>query len=69
MIQELVEDEDYSSVASNTRMSQMMQMAEEVSNRPSVFSLKNEHMKPNNSPFQQVDASARYLTLFEEQPE
>jgi len=40
-IQELVDDEDHSSFASNNRISQMMQIGDDISNRPSVFSIKN----------------------------
>ena len=58
-IQELVEDEDYSSMASNNRISQMMQMADDFSSRPSVFSVKNHDVvkmdnvftSKTNSPF------------------
>lgn len=39
MIEELAEDEDYSSLASNNRVSQLMQMAEELS-RASLVSIK-----------------------------
>jgi len=37
-IQELIDDEDYSSMASNNRISQMM--GDDMSCRPSVFSVK-----------------------------
>ena len=39
-IQEM-EDEDHSSIASRSRISQIMQMSDDISNRPSVFSVKN----------------------------
>lgn len=58
-IQELIEDEDHSSVATSNRISQMMQIGDDISNRPSVFSLKNQDVKyetggftsKTNSPF------------------
>ena len=39
-ILEMAEDEDYSSLASNQRISQLMQAAEDISQRTSLLSLK-----------------------------
>ena len=40
VIQEVAEDEDSSSIASKNRVSQMMQMVDDVSCRPSGFSVR-----------------------------
>ncbi|CDW76855.1 guanylate-binding n-terminal domain containing protein [Stylonychia lemnae] len=63
-IQELVDDEDHSSIASNNRISQMMLIGDDISSRPSVFSVKNQDARTdnifsskNNSPFQHIDVN------------
>jgi len=60
----MAEDEDHSSVATSNRISQMMQIGDDISNRPSIFSVKNHENKQEtvftsntNSPFQKVDVN------------
>lgn len=64
-----MDDEDHSSLASKNRISQMMEATDNVSSRPSVFSIKPTDLRTDsgfdsksNSPFNKVEVRDHTLS-------